>query len=64
MSTGKLTSKAKAIAITPQAVRDALKPGDSDETGCVILGLNPRDTPFATFSEWASDIDAEAYCDL
>ena len=59
MSKGKLTSKAKAII--PQAVRDAPKLGDCGEIGWVALELEPRDNPFSAFSEWESDIDAEAY---
>jgi antitoxin PrlF len=72
MITSKMTSKAQTTI--PQAVRIALnlKPGDEIayqiEHGRVILmrteiGVQ-ADDPFATFSEWDSEADRNAYADL
>ena len=73
MLTSKLTSKAQTTI--PQAVRTALglRPGDAlaysiEKDGRAILTRFEQrpvsDDPFATFSEWASDADAQAYGDL
>ncbi|SDP83322.1 type II toxin-antitoxin system PrlF family antitoxin [Phyllobacterium sp. OV277] len=72
MITSKMTSKAQTTI--PQAVRTALKlkPGDEIayqiEDGRVILMRTETgavsDDPFATFSEWDSDADRNAYADL
>ncbi len=69
MITSKLTSKAQTTV--PQAVRTALglKVGDEIayviEQGRVVLtrrSVTPEcDDPFATFSEWESAQDAQAY---
>jgi antitoxin PrlF len=69
MITSKLTSKAQTTV--PQAVRTALglKVGDEIayviEQGRVVLtrrsGTPEGDDPFATFSEWESAQDAQAY---
>ena len=68
MITSKLTSKAQTTV--PQPVRAALgvRAGDeiayAIEQGRVVLTRKSNaveDDPFATFGEWASDIDAEAY---
>ncbi|MDQ2803680.1 MAG: type II toxin-antitoxin system PrlF family antitoxin [Pseudomonadota bacterium] len=68
MITSKLTSKAQTTV--PQAVRTALglKPGDelaySIEQGRIVLtkaAAVEGEDPFAAFSEWHSDDDAEAY---
>lgn len=72
MITSKMTSKAQTTI--PQAVRMALnlKPGDEIayqiEDGRVILmrteGSALADDPFATFSEWDSEADRNAYANL
>lgn len=71
MITSRLTSKAQTTI--PQAVRTALhlKPGDeiayAIEDGKVVLTRAETETkedPFATFSEWNTKADAEAYGDL
>jgi antitoxin PrlF len=69
MITSRLTSKAQTTI--PQAVRTALglRPGDElayvIEDGRAVLtrfdGQTGGDDPFATFSEWSSPGDAEAY---
>jgi len=69
MIVSKLTSKAQTTI--PQAVRTALglKPGDDIayviEDGRVVVtrfeGRAAVDDPFATFDEWRSDADSEAY---
>lgn len=72
MITSKLTSKAQTTI--PQAVRAALLLREGDEIayaieeGRVILTRLRSDTvaddPFATFSEWSSPADVEAYAGL
>jgi antitoxin PrlF len=72
MITSKMTSKAQTTI--PQAVRNALnlKPGDEIayqiEDGRVILMRTETNSlsedPFATFSEWNSDADRNAYANL
>lgn len=69
MITSRLTSKARTTI--PQAVRTALnlKPGDeiayAIEDGKVMLTrAETKDNSFATFSEWNTKADAEAYGDL
>jgi antitoxin PrlF len=69
MITSKLTSKAQTTI--PQPVRMALGLREGDEiayiveAGQVILrrfeGRRDDDDPFATFHEWSSEADAEAY---
>jgi antitoxin PrlF len=63
----------KSQTVLPAEVRERLriKPGDRlryvlDETGVRIerCAPNDEDDPFATFTEWASDADDEAYADL
>jgi len=63
----------KSQTVLPAEVRERLriKPGDRlryviDETGVRIErgAPNEEDDPFATFTEWASDADDEAYADL
>lgn len=63
----------KSQTVLPAEVRERLriKPGDRlryviDETGVHIerSAPNEEDDPFATFTEWASDADDEAYADL
>lgn len=67
----KLTSKAQTVI--PKAVREklGLKPGDLlryvFEGRRVVIERAPtdlEDDPFATFSEWASEADEEAYRSL
>lgn len=71
MITSKLTSKAQTTI--PQAVRAALrlKAGDeiayAIEDGKVVLsraGHEHQDDPFATFGEWSTQADADAYASL
>jgi antitoxin PrlF len=70
MITSKLTSKAQTTI--PQAVRTALHLRPGDELAYVIEGervvitraSDQADDPFATFSEWSSDLDAQAYAKL
>jgi antitoxin PrlF len=71
MITSKLTSKAQTTI--PQSVRNALRLTEGDELLYQIEGdrvvlmkveRNAVDDPFATFSEWSSDADAQAYADL
>jgi antitoxin PrlF len=71
MITSKLTTKAQTTI--PSPVRNALhlKAGDelvySIEGDRVILtkaDRGPIDDPFATFDEWASEADRQAYADL
>jgi antitoxin PrlF len=63
----------KSQTVVPAEVRERLriKPGDRlryviDDTGVRIERSTPNeeDDPFATFTEWASDADDEAYADL
>lgn len=63
----------KSQTVLPVAVRERLriKPGDrlryviDDEGVRIERGTpNEEDDPFATFIEWASDADDEAYADL
>jgi antitoxin PrlF len=75
--TSKLTSKARTTI--PQAVRVALGLAEGDELayaiedGRVVLTKappqdvregDPLDDPFATFWEWGTKEDAEAFADL
>ncbi|HSC18584.1 MAG TPA: type II toxin-antitoxin system PrlF family antitoxin [Rhizomicrobium sp.] len=67
----KLTSKAQTVI--PKAVREklGLKPGDlvryvfQGKRVVIERALNEiEDDPFATFTEWASEADEEAYKSL
>lgn len=73
MITSKLTSKAQTTI--PQAVRNALHLREGDEIayrieeGQVVLtrvqdANRVADDPFATFSEWDSEADRQAYARL
>ncbi|MEQ9637914.1 MAG: type II toxin-antitoxin system PrlF family antitoxin [Devosia marina] len=71
MITSKLTSKAQTTI--PQAVRNALHLREGDEiayvieNGRVILTRasgEVAEDPFATFGEWDSEADRQAYADL
>ena len=71
MITSKLTSKAQTTI--PQAIRTALRLRTGDEIAYAIEGdrviltrasTETVDDPFATFGEWASEADREAYADL
>lgn len=71
MITSKLTSKAQTTI--PQAVRNALHLREGDEiayvieNGRVILTRasgEVTEDPFATFGEWDSEADRQAYADL
>jgi antitoxin PrlF len=69
MITSKLTTKAQTTI--PQAVRTALglRAGDAiayviEDGRAVLTRFDDRpmiDDPFATFSEWASEADTDAY---
>ncbi|HEX5319015.1 MAG TPA: type II toxin-antitoxin system PrlF family antitoxin [Stellaceae bacterium] len=71
MIKSKLTSKAQTTI--PLPVRSALRLSGGDEIAYVIDGdrvvltkvnRESADDPFATFSEWASDADRQAYAKL
>ncbi len=71
MITSKLTSKAQTTI--PQPVRTALRLKEGDEIvyaidgDRVILTRAPKeqaDDPFATFGEWDSEADRQAYAGL
>lgn len=71
MIKSKLTSKAQTTI--PRSVRAALRLKEGDEIiysiegDRVVLTRSPDvqgEDPFATFDEWWSDADAEAYADL
>lgn len=70
MITSKLTNKAQTTI--PHAVRKALhlQPGDElayviEDGRAVITRVSGQaDDPFAVFTEWNSDADAEAYGQL
>ena len=71
MITSKITSKAQTTI--PQAVRAALRVQAGDEIAYTIEGdkviltraRSPSvDDPFATFGEWSSDSDRQAYAKL
>lgn len=71
MITSKLTSKAQTTI--PQPVRAALRLSPGDEVAYAIEGdrviltrvaAGVVDDPFATFDEWASELDAAAYAEL
>jgi len=71
MITSKLTRKAQTTIPAPVRTALRLKPGDqlvySVEGDRVILtrsGPGPVDDPFATFDEWSSEADRQAYADL
>lgn len=71
MVTSKLTAKAQTTI--PKAVRAALRLSPGDEIAYRIEGASviltrasseTPDDPFATFTEWNSQADREAYADL
>ena len=71
MIVSKITSKAQTTI--PMAVRKALRLKEGDSVLYVIEGdqvilrrVNDmvEDDPFATFGEWASEADCEAYASL
>lgn len=71
MITSKLTSKAQTTI--PASVRAALRLKAGDELVYSIEGervvltkadRGPLDDPFATFDEWNSETDRQAYADL
>ena len=71
MITSRLTSKAQTTI--PQPVRSALHLHPGDELAYVIekdriilkrVEKDMSDNPFATFAEWDSPADREAYADL
>ena len=71
MITSKLTSKAQTTIPAPVRTALGLKAGDklvySVEGERVILtkgAPGPVDDPFATFKEWSSDADQQAYGEL
>lgn len=66
--TSKLTSKAQTTI--PQPIRTALHLKEGDEIAYAIEGervimsrapIGAQDDPFATFGEWATEADREAY---
>jgi antitoxin PrlF len=69
VSRARITSKSQLVL--PKAVRERLGvgPGDvlvfmADESGVRIEKAVAAEDPFATFEEWASAADDEAYRDL
>ena len=71
MISSRLTIKAQTTIPAPVRAALRLKPGDevaySIEGARVILTKaerGPADDPFATFDEWDSPADHEAYADL
>ena len=71
MITSKLTSKAQTTIPAPVRTALGLKAGDalvySVEGDRVILtkgDRGPVEDPFATFDEWSSQTDRQAYADL
>jgi antitoxin PrlF len=71
MITSKLTSKAQTTI--PASIRAALRLKEGDELAYNIEGDRviltkanhvPADDPFATFDEWSSEADREAYARL
>ncbi len=63
----------KSQTVLPREVRDRLRVGPGDRLRYVIDDKGVRiekgathdeDDPFATFTEWASEADEEAYADL
>ena len=71
MITSKLTNKAQTTIPAPVRTALRLKAGDelvySVEGDRVILtkgDRGPVDDPFATFDEWSSEADRQAYADL
>lgn len=68
-ASAKITSKSQLVL--PRAVREHLgvKPGDTivfhyGRDGVRVEKAPAEDDPFATFHEWASDADDDAYKDL
>jgi antitoxin PrlF len=68
MITSRLTSKAQTTI--PQAVRHALGVREGDDLAYVIeqdrvvlmrASPTPREDPFASFQEWESEADRDAY---
>jgi antitoxin PrlF len=66
---------AKSQTTVPQAVRRALGVGPGDDIGwqidggkvtlcAVSLSSDPFENPFVTFTEWADEIDTEAFKDF
>jgi len=71
MITSKLTTKAQTTIPQPVRVALHLRPGDEVvyeiDGDRVILSKRhaaPADEPFATFGEWDSEADRQAYADL
>ena len=69
--TSRLSSRSRVVV--PQAIRERLGigPGDAivfeERGGDVVIRAvkqSPRADPFATFSEWSSDADEDAYREL
>ncbi len=71
MIKSRLTSKAQTTIPRPVRVALRLSPGDDltyeiEGDRVVMRRASPgvADDPFATFDEWASDVDRKAYADL
>ena len=71
MITSKLTSKAQTTIPAPIRAALRLKEGDAlaysiDGDRVILTKANgaPADDPFATFDEWSSEADREAYAGL
>ncbi len=67
--TAKVTSKSQLVLPKEVRARLGVGPGDTltfkiDGAGVHVEKAAPDDDPFATFDEWASKADDEAYKDL
>lgn len=69
--TSRLSSRSQTVIPKPIRERLGIGPGDliafEEREGEVVIRpvrTAPRDDPFATFTEWASEADEEAYADL
>lgn len=69
--TSRLSSRSQTIIPKPIRDRLGIGPGDvivfEERAGEIVIRpgrASLRDDPFATFTEWASDVDKGAYVDL
>jgi antitoxin PrlF len=69
--TSRLSSRSQTVIPKPIRDRLGIGPGDviafEERAGEIVIRpvrASLRDDPFATFTEWASDADEEAYADL
>lgn len=67
--TARVTSKSQLVLPREVRARLGVGPGDTlefriDAKGVHVEKAQPQDDPFATFDEWASKADNDAYKDL